>query len=84
MTSKIWLNEWDLTHMKFHWLFVEYGQTKAWFRLLAIRENGQHAFTEEQMVDSMKDIMNDVWFKLPNFKMIPKGWDDFLYLIETQ
>lgn len=86
MTANIWLTEWDTTHLKFRWAFLEYGFTKEWYKLLTTRKNETSTFSETQQAYIMKAILNDVWFKLPsnvfNIKVNPKGWNEFLFLVE--
>lgn len=85
MTSKDWITEFDLVSAKFKWFFLEYGFAKEWWKIISYRNSA----TEENYdatVFHMKSIMNDVWFKLPdnvfNIIVMPKGWKEFLSLIE--
>ncbi len=79
MINKNWFAYWDENYTKFEWFFEKYGFTKEWNSLLIYRDKEHRG--------AMLTIMNRVWFELPsnifNIKNMPKGWDEFLYLLES-
>lgn len=79
MNENEWLDLFDINCRKFKWFFIEYGFTKEWYKL--------EEYKKERQVGKMLVVMNDVWFKLPdtvfNIKVNPKGWREFLTLIEN-
>lgn len=76
MTKQEWLQLFDDTKDNFKWFFDDYGYD--WNKLLELRK------AEDQ--DGMYSYMNNVWFELPdnqfNIMRNPKGWSDFLNLLE--
>ena len=78
MTQEEWLTNFDESKDNFKWFFDEYFKPEVWLQLILLRE--------DKNVVRMMDIMNNVWFILPdgkfNIMVNPKGWNDFLYLIE--
>ena len=77
MTKIEWFFQFDKTKDNFKWFWEQYFPGK-WEQLLALRENDD--------IDGMINSMNDVWFWLPdnkfNIMVNPKGWNEFLYLVE--
>jgi hypothetical protein len=77
-----WLNLFDNTKENFKWFFLGYGFEMEWMELEEYRKMG------EDGIKSMLNIMNKVWFLLPDseFNIIanPAGWKDFLTLIEKE
>ena len=77
MTDKQWLEVFDETHGEFKWFIDSYFPT-SWESIM------EHRKIEN--VTMMISLMNAVWFHLPDnkFNIIenPKGWFEFLYLIE--
>jgi hypothetical protein len=73
-----WLQLFDKTCNTFKWFWTKYGYSDLWILLIMEREY--------ENIDAMKRIMNDVWFELPdgrfNIMVNPKGWSEFLNLIE--
>lgn len=78
MTNRDWLILFDQTHHKFEWFFHTYTFNSEWQALLAARD--------KEHIGKMKSIMNRVWFELPdskfNIRTNPKGWVEFLDLLE--
>ena len=76
MTDTAWFILFDTTKDSFKWFWLEYGF--AWNDLIILRDR--------KMRWSMETLMNDVWFALPDnkFNIVenPKGWSEFLSLIE--
>ena len=77
MNEQEWLKLYDETKENFRWFITKYFPLR-WERMERLRsENDQQG---------MIKIMNDVWFELPdnkfNIMVNPKGWSDFLNLIE--
>ena len=76
MTDTTWFILFDTTKDSFKWFWLEYGF--AWNELIRFREMKRKG--------SMINLMNDVWFALPDnkFNIVenPKGWSEFLSLIE--
>jgi transposase len=79
MDDNQWLIEFDASKAKFQWFFLQYGFEDELKRLEEARSKNQ--------VKKMITIMNRVWFELPdgvfNIKMNPKGWDEFISLLEN-
>lgn len=80
MDNKAWLELFDKTKEDFKWFFLGYGFEMEWMELEEYRKMG------DEGIPTMLNIMNKVWFLLPDgeFNIIanPKGWKDFLILIE--
>ena len=78
MTDSEWFKLFDETKDKFQWFFKEYGFMKHWAKIIVARELGSRV--------NMMTQMNTVWYHLPdhifNIRVNPKGWKEFLYLIE--
>ena len=78
MTNKQWLKEFDQTFNSFEWFFKEYGFNSEWQALMSARD--------KEHIGKMKTIMNNIWFALPDSKFNiyenPKGWNDFIFLLE--
>jgi hypothetical protein len=76
MTKQELLQLFDDTKDNFKWFFDDYGYD--WNKLLELRK------AEDQ--DGMYSYMNTVWYELPdnqfNIMRNPKGWSDFLNLLE--
>jgi hypothetical protein len=79
MNDSQWLIEFDASKAKFQWFFLQYGFDAEWKRLEEARSKNQ--------VKRMLDLMNFVWFELPddifNIKMNPTGWSEFISLLEN-
>lgn len=79
MDEQEWFAEFDLKSKNFEWFFHKYGYTNTWNVLLKLRTISD--------IQSMRVLMNEIWFALPEgtFNIIenPKGWSDFLYLLEA-
>jgi hypothetical protein len=79
MNDSQWLIEFDASKAKFQWFFLQYGFDAEWKRLEEARAKNQ--------VKKMLDLMNFVWCELPddifNIKMNPKGWNEFISLLEN-
>lgn len=77
MKEKEWLQKFDETNEEFKWFWFEYGYD--WEYLMKLRK--------QEKVASMINLMNDAWFRLPDskFNIIsnPKGWSEFLDLLEA-
>jgi hypothetical protein len=77
MSEEKWLEKFDETYETFKWFWIEYGFD--WNYLMILRG--------KKKVTSMISLMNDTWFKLPDskFNIIenPKGWSEFLFLLEA-
>lgn len=77
MSEKDWLKKFDETCDEFKWFWDEYGYD--WDLLMQFRA--------KEKVISMQSLMNDAWFKLPdckfNINVNPKGWSQFLDLLEA-
>jgi len=80
MNKREWLDLFDKTCNEFKWFWDVYGHTDRWVNLMYYREN--------EDVTLMKEIMDDVWFELPdtkfNIMINPKGWKEFLILLEEK
>ena len=78
MDKAVWLQQFDDTCETFKWFFLKYGYQEDWLNLLQQREMDN--------MDGMKNIMNQIWFELPdhifNIMENPHGWTEFLNLIE--
>lgn len=78
MKDKAWFELWDKTHSSFYWFFIKYGYELEWNVIIMWRE----VYNRSEMIT----LMNKVWFELPdhifNIRVNPKGWSEFLALIE--
>ena len=78
MKDKEWFELWDKTYDTFYWFFFKYGYELEWNALLMWRK--------ANMRSEMVAIMNKIWFELPdnifNIMVNPRGWSEFLALIE--
>ena len=79
MTKEEWLSFYDATKDKFMWFVRDY--------FVGIDKRLENARAECN-VTLMMDLMNNVWFALPDgrFNIIenPPGWSEFLNLIESE
>lgn len=77
MNNSKWLEQFDETSGKFRWFIDEYFKSM-WDILIEARHNKD--------VDKMISTMNIIWYELPDnrfsIKENPKGWNEFLFLIE--
>ncbi len=77
MTLEQWFKDYDATVDKFNWFIKRYFSLM-WINLCEARE--------KQDFPKMLNIMNNVWFALPdgyfNIMNNPKGWSEFLHLLE--
>lgn len=77
-TKDEWLAEFDKALPKFKWFIHRYTNDEYIDKLVKLRT--------ENDTRRMVDIMNNIWFILPDhiFNIIenPDGWSDFLHLIE--
>lgn len=66
------------THKEFDWFIIEYFSEETLLRLIELAKNKHN---------TLFSMMNDIWFCLPDskFNIIenPKGWNEFLAIIET-
>ena len=80
MNEQEWLEAFDAYKDNFKWFFKDYFNEEVWTQLILLREN--------EDVVRMIALMNQVWFALPdgrfNIMEMPKGWSDFLFLIEQE
>ena len=78
MDDKTWFELFDKSKENFKWFFLGYGFEMEWTELEAYRLDYERK--------SMENIMNKVWFLLPDgeFNIVsnPRGWKEFLNLIE--
>lgn len=79
MEDKQWLTNFDESFPKFKWFIEEYFVNTVITKILLYRKN--------EDVVSMRSILNDVWFILPdnkfNIRENPEGWKEFLNLLEA-
>ena len=72
------LQEFDEGLPEFQWFIKEYFKPIIMERILKAREKEQ--------IHELRDLLTDVWFNLPDnkFNIIenPKGWNEFLNVIE--
>lgn len=72
-----WFKQFDETKDEFQW-FIKEHYPSAWDELLRLRGLGLHS--------AMISLMSEMWYYLPddqfNIKVNPKGWNEFLALIE--
>ena len=77
MTEEQWFKQFDETKDTFEW-FVRKHFPFAWDELLRLREL--------KIQQAMLSLMGEIWYYLPdetfNIKVNPKGWNEFLALIE--
>ena len=77
MKEEDWLKLYDQTVEKFEWFIKKFTPEK-YSKLIDARSKNSRA--------AMLPIMNDIWFVLPDsqFNIVenPKGWSEFLDLIE--
>ena len=77
MTDSEWFKQFDETSESFKW-FIKEHYPLAWDELLRLRELELHS--------AMISLMSEMWYYLPddkfNIKVNPKGWNEFLALIE--
>lgn len=76
--QEIWLKQYDATKNEFMWFIDLYFTCGCKEKLeMARRKNN---------VNEMKGILHNIWFDLPDNKFNimenPKGWKEFLNLIE--
>ena len=80
MTDEEWFKLFDETSETFKWFWDLYIAEEVWDDLILARKK------QNRLI--MSCIMNEVWFDLPDskFNIIenPKGWREFLHLIEEQ
>ena len=80
MTNRDWLITFDQSYKNFEWFFREYKFNSEWEALLSARD--------KENIGKMKTLMNRVWFELPsnkfNIKTNPKGWNDFIFLLDFE
>lgn len=73
------LAEFDTNLPVFQWFIEENFKPTILERILRARKKEQ--------VQELKDLLNDIWFYLPdnkfNILVNPKGWSEFLSLIEV-
>lgn len=76
--DKEWLELFDKTNTTFKWFFDTYFESEVWEQLILYRN--------QENIQLMMGIMNNVWYMLPDHKFNiienPKGWSEFLTLIE--
>jgi len=77
MSNLDWFKLWDETSPKFQW-FIEQYFPQAWEQLEVNRTKGNRY--------GMSNLLQLIWFHLPdnkfNIRENPKGWFEFLALIE--
>jgi len=78
MTDEEWFKLFDETSKTFKWFIIQYFGVYRWDELMF------HINRDQK--DKAIIIMNEIWFDLPDsrFNIIenPKGWREFLNLIE--
>jgi hypothetical protein len=78
MENNEWFDLYHTTKDKFKWFFWAYGYGNEW--------NSMEELSLDKNKEAMLDIMNHVWFMLPDHKFNimenPLGWSEFLNLIE--
>ena len=79
MSNEQWLQYFDENSHLFRWFFDMYFERSIWDQILTFRAMDDRA--------SMLVVFNDVWFNLPdnrfNIMENPKGWSEFLHLLEN-
>ena len=79
MTKKEWIDQFNRDKHKFRWFINEYFPGV--FEVMEIMVN-------EREYQWVLGRMQDIWFTLPNnkfnIKENPKGWKEFLKLLETE
>jgi len=78
MTNEQWIDQFNRTKESFRWFIEEYFSPKMMIVIeMAITDNN---------IDMAKSMLCEIWFELPDskFNIIenPKGWREFLNLIE--
>lgn len=86
MNAQEWLELFERTNDKFRWFFLQYGFGTQWTLLIEIKDHSCECKSDDDRMNKMLSIMNHVWFCLPdntfNIMNNPKGWSEFLNLIE--
>ena len=79
MNDKDWFKLFDETRETFKWFFLEYGYETVWKCILKARQKENR--------QAIEICMNIIWFELPDYRFNiiknPKGWNEFLKLIEV-
>jgi hypothetical protein len=78
MTNEEWIDQFNRTKESFRWFIEQYFGTKMMALIdMAVVNNN---------IGMARSMLNEIWFELPDskFNIIenPKGWREFLNLIE--
>lgn len=78
MTEAQWFFQFDETKDTFKWFIEDYFEPSIWDKILELRA--------QENKSQMLLLMNDIWYYLPDYRfninVNPKGWTEFLNLIE--
>jgi hypothetical protein len=78
MEKNQWLKEYDGHYPKFEWFILKYFGTECTDILKKLMSEEKHLI--------LFSILSDIWFRLPDhiFNILenPKGWNEFLGLLE--
>lgn len=78
VTKEQWLKNFDNSKSEFEWFILKYFGIRVMESINSYRVDDDYG--------KMITIMNDMWFRLPDNKFNimenPKGWNEFLYLLE--
>ena len=79
MTTQEWLDKYDESYPKFRWFIKDYFTSDLLVFL--------HHTRVKRDLTVLMDLMNNIWFYLPDSKFNimenPKGWSEFLFLLEN-
>lgn len=80
MNDNEFFDYFEKTKEEFHWFFRDYGYGSEFSRL--------EALAKSKCKDDMLDIMNHIWFMLPDYRFNimanPRGWKEFINLLEAE